>query len=360
MLIKDSFKLILAPGSCRAVLFWYHAGMENSKPVLFSGIQPSGRLHIGAYIGAIKNWLALQDDYDCLFSLVDLHSITVQQEPVRLRELCYDFLALYVALGLNPEKNILFCQSHVPAHSELAWILNCYTGMGELSRMTQFKDKAKKQKMVSVGLFDYPILQAADILLYDTNIVPVGADQKQHVELTRDIAIRFNNLYGDIFTIPDVYIPAVSAGGRIMALQEPENKMSKSDPNASNVIGLLDAPDEITKKLKRAVTDSGSEIKYDESKPGVSNLLVIYSAVTDKPIEQLETEYAGQGYGKLKTDVADVVIEFLRPIQDHYHRLREDISAIDNILRHGADRARQRAASMLKKVQEIIGFISTK
>jgi tryptophanyl-tRNA synthetase len=330
----------------------------QEKPILFSGIQPSGKLHIGNYIGAIKNWVQLQNQYDCLFSIVDLHSITVRQDPQLLHERCYEYLALNIACGLDPKNNIIFCQSHVPAHAQLTWILNCYAGMGELSRMTQFKDKSKKYAgNISVGLFDYPVLQAADILLYNTNIVPVGADQKQHIELARDIAIRFNNIYGEIFAIPKPYILGETAGARIMSLQEPDKKMSSSDTLESNVIGLLDPPDSISKKLKRAVTDSGKEIRCSADKPGIANLLTIYAAVTNKTIEQIETAYKGEGYGKFKSDVADAVIEFLQPIQARYKELRGDATILNAILRDGAERARDRAQPMLDQVHEAVGFV---
>ena len=286
----------------------------KNKQIIFSGIQPSGHLNIAHYIGAIINWTKLQTEYDCLFTLVDMHTITVRQEPELLREHCYEHLALYIACGIDPEKNIIFAQSQVPAHAELAWILNCYTGMGELNRMTQFKDKSKRHASnINVGLFTYPTLMAADILLYQTNLVPVGHDQIQHLELTRDIAIRFNNLYGDVFVIPEVYTPKI--GGRIMSLQDPSKKMSKSDENENAFITLLDSPDVIRQKMKRAVTDSGKEVYSDASKPGVSNLLTIFSAVTNKPINTLEQEYRDGGYGKFKTDIAEAIIEFLKPIQ---------------------------------------------
>ncbi|MCK4608896.1 MAG: tryptophan--tRNA ligase [Gammaproteobacteria bacterium] len=334
----------------------------KTKPVLFSGIQPSGLLHLGAYIGAIKNWIKLQNEYECFFSIVDLHSITVRQDPKAFRERCYDFLALYIACGIDPAENVIFCQSHVPAHAELTWILNCYTGMGELSRMTQFKDKAKKQEgaTVSVGLFDYPVLQAADILLYRTNLVPVGADQKQHIELARDIALRFNRLYGEIFTVPDHFIPKAEAGARIMSLQDPESKMSKSDPNEHGTISLLDSPEVIRKKLKRAVTDSEAEVRFHATKPGVSNLLTIYAAVTGKDISALEAEYQGSGYGKFKDDLAEAVVTFVAPIQERYFELRHDKAALNAILQKGAEQARARAEQMLQKVYEAVGFVVLK
>lgn len=330
----------------------------SNKPILFSGIQPTGMLHIGNYIGAIKNWVKLQHEYDCLFSVVDFHAITIQQDPKLLYERSYDYLALLIACGLDPGKNIMFCQSHVAAHSELTWILNCYAHMGELSRMTQFKDKSKKiSGNINVGLFDYPVFQAADILLYKTNVVPVGADQRQHLELTRDIALRFNHIYGDIFTIPEAYIPSAETGARIMGLQDPEKKMSSSDENISNYIALLDDLAVVKNKLKRAVTDSGSEIYFHESKPGIANLLTIYSAVANKSIKDLEKEYQNVGYGKFKNDLAETVIEFLRPIQERFHKLRQNKPEMDKILKYGAEKARNRAQDMLNKVRKVIGFI---
>lgn len=332
--------------------------MKKNKSIIFSGIQPSGNLNIGGYIGAIKNWVKLQGEHECLFSLVDLHTITVRQDPNLLRQRMYDFLALYIACGLDPKKSIIFCQSHVPAHAQLAWILDCYTYMGELGRMTQFKDKSKRHtENINVGLFSYPVLMAADILLYQTNLVPVGVDQKQHIELARDIATRFNGLYGEIFTIPEPYIAPANHGGKIMSLQEPTKKMSKSDINDNNTINLLDTDDIIIKKMQRAVTDSGNNIHFHEFKPGISNLLCIYSNVTSKTIEQLEKEYSGKGYGVFKNDLAQSLIEFLRPIQKKYAELRQDQAAMDAILESGAKRAKVLAQKTLKKVHEVIGFV---
>lgn len=328
-----------------------------NKPVLFSGIQPSGKLNIGNYIGALKNWVELQDKYDCLFSLVDLHAITVTQDPKLLRERCYEFVALYIACGLDPEKNIIFVQSHAPAHSQLTWVLNCFTYMGELNRMTQFKDKSKRHNAnINVGLFDYPALMAADILLYNTNLVPVGHDQKQHLELARDLSIRFNNKFGDIFTVPEPYIPTI--GGRIMGLQTPENKMSKSDVIEANYVALLDDPKVIMKKFKRAVTDSETDIRFDPiKKAGVSNLITILSLVTNTPIKSIEKDYAGLGYGKLKMDTGEAIIEFIRPLQEHYKELRADEEALRKILHRGAIAARERSEQMIKKVYDVLGFI---
>lgn len=328
----------------------------DSKPVLFSGIQPSGTMHLGSYIGAIKNWVHLQKDYNCLFSIVDLHTITVRQDPMSLRERCYDLLALYVSFGIDPHKNLIFCQSHVPEHCQLAWILNCFVYVGELNRMTQFKDKSQKQSAnINVGLFDYPALMAADILLYGTKLVPVGIDQKQHLELTRDVAIRFNSIYGEIFTIPEVYIPHL--GAKIMSLQTPDKKMSKSDENINNIIGVLDEPSVIIKKIKSATTDSGSNVNFHESKPGISNLLTIYSSISGKTIARLETEYANANYSKFKQDLADALIAFLEPVQQSYKTLRADKKHMDSILKESAEIAQKRAKIMLDKVYDAIGFV---
>ncbi len=329
------------------------------KKILFSGIQPSGSLMLGNYTGVIKHWLNFQDDYQCYFSLVDLHTLTVKQDPLTFRNRCYDFLALYLACGIDPEKNILFVQSHVPAHAELAWILNCHAYMGELNRMTQFKDKSSRfSQNINVGLFDYPILMAADILLYESNLVPVGDDQKQHLELTRDLAIRMNNLYGDIFTIPEPFIPSV--GGRIMGLQDPSKKMSKTDENEQNYIALLDPPATIRKKIQRAVTDSGSEIKYVPEKPGISNLLLLYSIICQQSIDTLETHFQGRGYGDLKKEIAEALVEFLVPIQEKYSQWRNDLEKLHKILNHGASVASQKAGQTLEKLQEAVGFIPKK
>lgn len=330
--------------------------MTHKKPIMFSGIQPSGNLMIGNYIGAIKHWVKLQNDYDSLFALVDLHTITVKQDPADLRKRCYDFLALYIACGLDPERNILFVQSHVKAHAQLAWILNCHTYMGELNRMTQFKDKSTRfANNINAGLFDYPVLMAADILLYQSNLVPVGHDQKQHLELSRDLAIRMNNLYGELFTIPEPFIPPI--GGRIMSLQDPQKKMSKSDENEKSYIALLDPPDVIRQKMRRAVTDLGKEIMYAEEKPGISNLLALYSSISSISIADLEKKYQNQGYSVFKNDIAEVLIEFLIPLQEKFYKIRNDEKAMLNILRIGADKAQQRANKTLEKVADAIGFI---
>ncbi len=331
--------------------------MENSerKPVIFSGIQPSGMLTIGNYIGALSRFSQLQDDYDCIYCVVDEHAITVRQNPADLRRRCLELIALYIASGLDPEKSILYCQSHVSAHAELGWILNCYTYMGELSRMTQFKDKsAKHAENINAGLFTYPVLMAADILLYQTNYVPIGADQKQHLELCRDIAQRFNGVYGDVFTIPE---PLISkTGARVMSLQEPDKKMSKSDVGDGSVF-LLDDPDTIRRKIKRAVTDSETEIRFDpENKPGVSNLLSIISALSGESIDSVCAELNGQGYGALKNRAADCAIAALEPLQAEFKRLIADKDYLMKVLTDNAQKASYLATKTLRKVQKKIGF----
>jgi tryptophanyl-tRNA synthetase len=327
------------------------------RPIVLSGIQPSGQLLISHYVGAMRNWVAMQDTHDSLFMLVDLHAITVRQDPAVFRARCYDFVALYLACGLDPEKNTIFVQSHVSAHAELGWLLNCYTNMGELERMTQFKDKSTRAgAVINVGLFDYPVLMAADILLYQATHVPVGADQKQHLELTRDLAIRFNHIYGDVFTVPEPFIP--DNGARIMSLQEPTKKMSKSDPSELSYVGLLDEPKTILKKFKRAVTDSDTAIRFDvENKPGVSNLLTLLSIFSGESIPDLETRLDGQGYGTLKVQTAEAVIAFLAPIQARFHELRADEAALDCILADGSARARARAEPTLRRAFDVHGFL---
>ncbi len=311
-------------------------------------------------MGALRQWVDMQSDHDCLYMLVDLHAITVRQDPKALYEACLDGLALYIACGIDPQKSTVFMQSHVPEHAQLAWIMNCYTQMGELNRMTQFKDKsAKNVSNINVGLYSYPALQAADILLYQANEVPVGEDQKQHLELTRDIATRFNNLYGDVFTLPNPYIPEF--GARIMSLQEPTKKMSKSDDNPNNFVGLLEDPKKITKKIKRAVTDSDEQarIYFDtKEKPGVSNLLTLLSCATGKNVEALVPEYEDKMYGHLKGDVADAVVSLLEPIQQRYHELRSDRGQLDLIMREGAEKASARAAKTLASAYKAVGFIT--
>jgi tryptophanyl-tRNA synthetase len=334
-----------------------------SKPRLLSGIQPSGNLMIGNYIGSLKNWVRLQEDYQCLFSLVDMHAITVRQEPKALHERCLDFISLYLASGIDPAKSTVFIQSHVPQHAELAWALNCHTYMGELERMTQFKDKsARHAQNINAGLFNYPVLMAADILLYDTELVPVGNDQKQHLELTRDLAQRFNQAYAPedapIFRIPEPFIPPVSAGGRIMALQDPDKKMSKSDENDKNYVALLDAPKVIEKKIKSAVTDTETVIAYDpETKAGVSNLLTIFSVISGRSIESLVKDYEGKMYGHLKVDLAALLVDYLAPIQAEYARIRHDQAYLSSILAKGRDQAREIAQQKLDQVYKALGFV---
>lgn len=330
-----------------------------SKPIVFSGAQPSGELSLGNYMGALKNWVTLQDDYDCVYCIVNQHAITVRQESERLKKSTLDTLALYLACGINPDKSTIFVQSQVSAHAELAWVLNCYTYFGELSRMTQFKDKsARHAENINAGLFDYPVLMAADILLYQTNLVPVGEDQKQHLELSRDIAIRFNALYGDIFKIPEPFIP--KSGARIMSLQDPTKKMSKSDDNRNNVIGLLENPKDVEKKIKRAVTDSDDPplVCYDtNNKAGVSNLLDILSGVTGKPITELEKEFEGKMYGHLKTEVAIQVSAMLSNLQERYYHYRNNEDELYRVMREGAKKAQQKAQATLQKVYDAIGFV---
>ena len=331
----------------------------SNKPIVLSGCQPSGQLTLGNYMGALKQWVSMQDDHDCLYMIVDLHAITVRQDPKQLAEACLDGLSLYLACGIDPQKSTLFLQSHVPEHAQLSWVLNCYAQMGELNRMTQFKDKsAQNENNINVGLYSYPVLQAADILLYQADKVPVGEDQKQHLELTRDIATRVNNLYSDVFRLPDPYIP--DFGARIMSLQEPEKKMSKSDNNPNNFIGLLEDPKKLAKKIKRAVTDSDEQANIyfnPTEKPGVSNLLTLLSLATGKSIKELEPEYTDKMYGHLKGDVADAVVALLEPIQARYAEIRADRAYLDDVMRQGAEKASARAAETLAKVYKAVGFI---
>ena len=333
--------------------------MINDKQIIFSGIQPSGdSVTLGNYLGAIKHWTKLQDEYNCIFSVVDMHAITVRQEAAALRKNTLSLLAQYIACGIESEKNILFIQSHVSAHAELAWILNCYTQMGELNRMTQFKDKSKKHpENINAGLFTYPVLMAADILLYQTDLVPVGVDQKQHLELARDIAHRFNSIYGDVFTIPEAYIPEKGAGAKIMSLQNPTAKMSKSDPNPNACISLLDKPEDIVRKIKRAVTDSEAEVCYREGKDGVNNLLTIYSSVTGISIDDAVKEFCGAGYGDFKLRVGEAVAEHLIPIQKKYDDLMKNKDYLESIYKNGAEVASSVARRTINKVKKKVGFI---
>ena len=331
--------------------------METNKKVIFSGIQPSGALHLGNYLGALRNWVALQDEYNCVYCVVDEHAITVRQDPAALRRQTIELFAQLVACGIDPERSILFIQSHVPAHAELAWVLNCYTMFGELSRMTQFKDKsAKHADNVNAGLFTYPSLMAADIMLYQADLVPVGEDQKQHVELTRNIVQRFNGIYGDVFTMPEPYIPKV--GARVMSLNQPDTKMSKSIPEGC--VYLMDSPDDIMRKFKRAITDSDTErcVRYDRAnKPGVATLIDIYAAVTGKTYEQIEVEFEGKGYGAFKPAVGEAVVELLRPVREETVRLLGDKAYLEGLYRAGAEKAASVAQRTLRKVHKKVGFI---
>ncbi|MFR8236662.1 MAG: tryptophan--tRNA ligase [Dorea sp.] len=329
--------------------------MINDKKVLFSGMQATGNLTLGNYLGALKNWVTLSDEYECFYSVVDMHSITVRQDPATLRKRARALLTLYIAAGLDPEKNCIYYQSHVSGHAELAWILNCFTYMGELNRMTQFKDKAAKHAdNINAGLFTYPVLMAADILLYQADVVPVGIDQMQHLELTRDIAERFNNIYGDVFTIPEAYIGKV--GAKIMSLQDPSKKMSKSDGNPNASIYLMDDPDTIMRKCKRAVTDSQAQILYRDEQPGVKNLIDIYSACTGMKPDEVVKEFDGKGYGEFKLAVGEAVVSVLRPLQEEVARLNKDKAYIDGIIKENAEKAGYYANKTLRKVQKKVGF----
>lgn len=323
------------------------------KKRIFSGAQPTGQLHIGNYLGALKNWVALQDEYEALYCIVNLHAITLPQDPKTLRQKTLDLARIYIAAGVDPERATIFIQSDVPAHAELTWVLSCISRMGELERMTQFKDKGKgNTERAGVGLFTYPVLMAADILLYQTDLVPVGKDQKQHLELTRDLAMRFNRDFGEAFVVPEPYIPPV--GASIASLQDPTKKMSKSDENANGAVFLLDDADTIAKKVKRAVTDSGTEIKFDESRPAINNLLTIYQLMTGRNAAECEANFAGKGYGQLKGELADAVIEFLRPFQQRFTEI--DDASLAEILESGREKASAMAAETLKNVYEKVGF----
>ncbi len=329
--------------------------MAEQKKIIFSGMQPSGLITLGNYLGALNNWTKLQDDYNCLYCIVDMHAITVRQDPVKLRKQAKELLLQYLAVGLDPEKSILYYQSHVPQHAELGWILNCYTYMGELNRMTQFKEKSLSHAdNINAGLFTYPVLMAADILLYQTDLVPVGEDQRQHLEITRDIAMRFNGIYGDVFKMPEGYIGKV--GARIMALQEPTKKMSKSDENKNNTIALLDEPAVIMNKIKRAMTDSDNEVRYSEDKPGIRNLIDIYCAVTSKSIQEAEKEFANTGYGTFKKAVGEAIVANLEPIQQKVKELEKNQDYINDVIKQGAEKASVLAQRTLQKVQKKIGF----
>ena len=327
------------------------------KKIILSGIQSTGRLHLGNYLGAIDTWVKMQEEYNCYYMIANLHSLTVRNNPETLKNNTLKIIALYVATGLNPEKNTIFIQSQVPEHSELAWILNCYTYMGELSRMTQFKDKSLKHAdNINAGLFTYPVLMASDILLYKADLVPVGEDQKQHLEITRDIAERFNKIYGNTFVIPNPYIRKTSA--RIMGLQDPTSKMSKSSENINDVVFLDDDPDTIIKKFKKAVTDSENVVRFDPiEKPGISNLMQIYGSITGKAEKEIEEEFQGRGYGDFKMTVANAVIEKLKPIQDKYNKLLENPTYLEEIYVNGAKKARELASKTLQEVKEKIGIL---
>ena len=329
--------------------------MINDKKVLFSGMQATGNLTLGNYLGAMKNWVTLSNDYECFYSVVDMHSITVRQDPATLRKRARALLTLYIAAGLDPEKNCIYYQSHVTGHAELAWILNCFTYMGELNRMTQFKDKAAKHvDNINAGLYTYPVLMAADILLFQTDLVPVGIDQMQHLELTRDLAVRFNNIYGDVFTIPEAYIGKV--GAKVMSLQDPTKKMSKSDENPNASIYLMDDPDTIMRKFKRAVTDSEACIAYRDEQPGLKNLIDIYSACTGKTAEEVVREFDGRGYGEFKMGVGEAVVSTLKPLQDRVKELEKDKAYIDAVIKNNAEKAQYFSNKTLRKVQKKVGF----
>lgn len=329
--------------------------MEHEKKTIFSATQPSGRITLGNYLGALRNWVALQDDYNAIYCVADEHAITVRQDPAALRRQSLELYAQFIACGLDPEKSIIFIQSHVPQHAELAWVLNCYTMFGELSRMTQFKDKsASHADNVNAGLFTYPSLMAADILLYQADLVPVGEDQRQHVEITRNIAQRFNGIYGDVFTMPEAYIPKVAA--RVMSLSEPEKKMSKSSPNENSFVLVMDKPEAIMRKFKRAITDSEGGIYRSPEKPGVTNLIEIYSAVTGITPEAVENEFNGKGYGVFKPAVGEAVVEALRPIREETERLLGDKGYLETLYRQGAEKAAALANRTLRKVHKKVGF----
>lgn len=329
--------------------------MLDNKKVLYSGMQATGNLTLGNYLGALKNWVSLNEEYMCFYGVMDLHSLTVRQNPAEFRKHARQLYALYVAAGLDPEKNCIYFQSHVSAHAELSWLLGCFTYMGELNRMTQFKDKALRHAdNINAGLYTYPVLMAADILLYQSDVVPVGKDQMQHLEITRDIAGRFNNIYGDVFTIPEAYLG--KAGARIMSLQEPEKKMSKSDENTNASVFLMDSRDVVIKKFKRAVTDSCSQVIYREDKPGISNLMDIYSAVTEKSHEEIEKEFDGKGYGEFKMAVGEAVADLLAPMQERFNSLMKEKEYIDKCIKENDEKASYYSNKTLRKVQKKLGL----
>lgn len=329
--------------------------MIDGKRILFSGMQATGTLTLGNYLGALKNWVSLSDEYECFYSVVDLHSITVRQDPAELRKRARNLLTLYIAAGLDPKKNCIYYQSHVSGHAELAWILNCFTYMGELNRMTQFKDKiAKHSDNINAGLYTYPVLMAADILLYQADVVPVGRDQLQHLEITRDIAQRFNGVYGEVFTIPEPYVG--KAGARIMSLQDPTKKMSKSDDNLNASIFLMDDRDAIVRKFKRAVTDSEAAVRYRDEQPGIKNLIEIYCACNGRTPEEAEKEFEGRGYGDFKLAVGESVADVLRPVQERFHELIRDKAYIDSVIKENGEKANYYAGKTLRRVQKKVGF----
>lgn len=328
----------------------------QKKPIIFSAIQPTGVFTLGNYLGALKNWVMLQEDYRCIYSIADLHAITVRQDPQKFRKQILDCFALILACGVDPQKSVTFLQSHARTHAELAWVLDCYTQFGELSRMTQFKDKsAKHPENVNAGLFTYPSLMAADILIYQTDLVPVGADQKQHLELARNVAQRFNGIYGNVFKVPEGYIP--KEGARIMSLADPGKKMSKSDENPNGFISILDEPDVIIRKFKRAVTDSDMTVRYAEGKDGINNLMTIYSTVTGKSLEEIEREFDGKGYGDFKLAVGEAVADHLRPVREEFKRLSSDKAYLEEIYTEGARKAHTLSTRTLEKVYKKVGFV---
>jgi len=329
--------------------------MLNDKKILYSGMQATGNLTIGNYLGALKNWVTLNEEYECFYGVMDLHSLTVRQNPAEFRQRARALYTLYVAAGLDPEKNCIYYQSHVSGHAELAWILNCFTYMGELNRMTQFKDKASKHSdNINAGLYTYPVLMAADILLYQADVVPVGADQKQHLEIARDIAERFNGIYGDVFTVPEPFIG--KKGAKVMSLQDPAKKMSKSDENANASVYLTDDRDTVIRKFKRAVTDSGSEVRFSEDKPGVSNLMEIYSTTTGKTYEEIEKEFDGKGYGDFKLAVGEAVADMLTPLQERVAQLTKDKVYIESMIKQNDEKAAYFSNKTLRKVQKKVGL----
>ena len=327
----------------------------NDKKIVYSGIQPSGSLTIGNYIGALKNFIGLQDEYNCLYCIVDMHAITAPQEPKDLRKNTLDVLALYFAAGLDPKKSIIYIQSHVPEHAELGWVLNTMTGLGQLQRMTQFKDKSKKYSDVQAGILNYPVLMAADILLYGTSYVPVGEDQKQHLELTRDLAQRFNSRYSETFVVPEILTPKV--GARIMSLKDPSSKMSKSDSNKDSFILILDSEDDTRKKIKRAVTDSSGEFRYSDEQPGLKNLINIHASFSGMSTEEIVKKYENLGYGEFKEDLGEVVVEGLRPLRERFKEIRDDKAYLESVYKEGSEKASYLARKTLRKVYKKVGFI---